>query len=46
MRENETRKQIIDKRLQEAGWNLSDRSQVVTGSRFECTLVAKIKHFG
>jgi len=29
MRENETRKQIIDKRLQEAGWNLSDRSQVV-----------------
>jgi type I restriction enzyme R subunit len=29
MREDETRKQIIDKRLQEAGWNLSDRSQVI-----------------
>lgn len=27
--EKRTRKEIIDKRLQEAGWNVSDRSQVI-----------------
>lgn len=29
MRESDTRKQIIDRRLREAGWNISDKSQVI-----------------
>ena len=29
MNEKETRKQIIDNRLKDAGWNVADRTQVV-----------------
>lgn len=29
MRENQTRKEIIDNRLKQAGWNITDRTQVI-----------------
>ncbi len=41
--ENQTRKQIIDKQLQSAGWNVEDRSQVVEEFDIEVGLPEGVK---